>query len=82
MGGRDGMDCNRRVWMTLPFWEASPELMPWAPPRCWACLAGVSGYKKTYLRSSIIKKIYPAISAAIGGRDGMDLQQAHLDDVF
>jgi hypothetical protein len=38
----------------------------------WAQLAGVSGREKTYSGSSIIIKIYPALSLAIGGRDGMD----------
>ena len=40
---------------------------------CWVHLAGVSGGEKTYSAgSSIIIKIYPALSLAIGGRDGMD----------
>jgi hypothetical protein len=39
---------------------------------CWVHLAGVSGREKTYSGSSIIIKIYPALSLAIGGRDGMD----------
>ena len=39
---------------------------------CWVHLAGVSGGEKTYLGSSIIIKIYPTLSLAIGGRDGMD----------
>ena len=39
---------------------------------CWVQLAGVLGGEKTYLGSSIIIKIYPALSLAIGGRDGMD----------
>jgi hypothetical protein len=39
---------------------------------CWVQLAGVSGGEKTYLGSSIIIKIYPALSLAIGGQDGMD----------
>jgi hypothetical protein len=39
---------------------------------CWVHLAGVSGGGKTYLGSSIIIKIYPALSLAIRGRDGMD----------
>jgi hypothetical protein len=39
---------------------------------CWVHLAGVSGGEKTYSGSSIIIKIYPALSLAIGGRDGMD----------
>ena len=43
-----------------------------ALPRCWVQLAGVSGGEKTYSRSSIIIKIYPALSPAIGGQDGMD----------
>ena len=58
--------------MMLPFWEASPELMPRAPPRCWARLAGVSGRIKMPLGSSILIIIYSTISATIGGRDGMD----------
>jgi hypothetical protein len=44
----------------------------WTLPRCWAHLAGVSGGVKIYLGSSIIMKIYPAVSLVIGGRDGMD----------
>jgi hypothetical protein len=43
-----------------------------ALPRCWAHLAGVSGGVKLYSGSIIIIKIYPALSTAIGGRDGMD----------
>jgi hypothetical protein len=39
---------------------------------CWVQLAGVSGGEKMYSGSSIIIKIYPALSLAIGGRDGMD----------
>jgi hypothetical protein len=39
---------------------------------CWVHLAGVSGGEKTYSGSSIIIKIYPTLSLAIGGRDGMD----------
>jgi hypothetical protein len=33
---------------------------------------GISGGEKIYLGSSIIIIIYPALSAAIGGQDGMD----------
>ena len=47
-----------------------------ALPRCWAHLAGVSagvsGGIKLHLKSIISIKIYPALFAAIGGRDGMD----------
>ena len=39
---------------------------------CWVHLAGVSGGEKTYLGSSIFIKVYPALSLAIGERDGMD----------
>jgi hypothetical protein len=35
-------------------------------------IGGVSGGEKTYSGSSIIIIIYPALSVAIGGRDGMD----------
>jgi len=44
---------------------------------CWVQLAGVSGGEKTYLESSIIIKIYPALSLAIGGRDGVDGSGGH-----
>jgi hypothetical protein len=44
---------------------------------CWAQLAGVSGGEKTYSGSRIIIKIYPALSLAIGGRDGMDGGRGH-----
>jgi hypothetical protein len=26
-GGQDGINCSRRLWMMLLFWEASPDLM-------------------------------------------------------
>jgi len=66
------MDCNWHVWMMLPFWEASPELMPWVCPHCWARLVGISGIEKIYLDSTIIKKLYPSLSTTIGGQGGMD----------
>jgi hypothetical protein len=44
---------------------------------CWVQLAGVLGGEKTYSGSSIIIKIYPALSLAIGGRDGMDGSGGH-----
>ena len=44
---------------------------------CWVHLAGVSGGEKTYIGSGIIIKIYPALSLAIGGRDGMDGSRGH-----
>jgi len=40
-------------------------------------LAGVSGGEKIYSGSSIIIKIYPALSLAIGGRDGVDGSGGH-----
>ena len=40
--------------------------------RCWVQLAGDLGGEKTYLGSIIVIKIYPALSLAIGRRDGMD----------
>jgi len=43
-----------------------------ALPRCWALLAGVSGGIKLYLGFIIIIKIYPTLSTAVGGQDGMD----------
>ena len=39
---------------------------------CWVHLAGVSGGEKAYSGSSIIIIIYPTLSPAIGGQDGMD----------
>jgi hypothetical protein len=56
--------------------QTPPDWMLGAPPRCWARLAGVSSGEKTYLGSSILINIYPALSAAIGGRDGMDCSGA------
>ena len=38
----------------------------------WAQWAGVLGEENLYSGSSIIIKIYPALSLAIGGQDGMD----------
>jgi hypothetical protein len=50
----------------------SPEWMLGALICCWVQLAGVSGGEKTYAGSTIIIIIYPTLSLAIGGRDGMD----------
>jgi len=52
--------------------QTSPELMLGALIHCWVQLAGVSGGEKLYSGSRIIIKIYPTLSLAIGGRDGMD----------
>ena len=42
-------------------------------PACyWAHLAGIYAAEKIYLVFNILIIIYPALSAAIGGRDGMD----------
>ena len=49
---------------------------------CWVQLAGVSGREKTYSGSSIIIKIYPALSLAIGGAGRDGLRRGTLDDVF
>ena len=47
-------------------------------PRCWVHLAGVSGGENIYLGSSIVLIInYPALSTAIGGRDGVDGSRAY-----
>ena len=57
-----------------------------ALPRCWAHLAGVLGGVKLYSAAIIIIKIYPALSTAVGGQDGMDCNRRFwmtlLDDVF
>ena len=58
--------------MMLPFWEASPELMPWVPTHFWVHLAGVLGEGKIHLGSSILIRIYLTLSLVIGGQDGMD----------
>ena len=47
------------------------------PPRCRAHLAGISGGENIYLGFNDIIINYPALSAAIGGRDGMDGGRAH-----
>jgi len=41
-------------------------------PHHWAQLAGILGGEKIYLGSGIIVIKYPALSAAIRGRDWMD----------
>ena len=42
------------------------------PAHYWAYLAGISAAEKIYLVFNISIIIYPALSAAIWGRDGMD----------
>ena len=48
-----------------------------ALPHCWVQLAGVLGGEKIHLGSSIIINVYPTLSLAIGGRDGMDGGRGH-----
>jgi len=62
---------------TCKHMQTSPEWMLGALIHGWVQLAGVSGREKTYSGSSIIIKIYPALSLAIGGRDGMDCSGGH-----
>jgi hypothetical protein len=47
------------------------------PPSGWAYLVGVSGGENVYLGSSILIINYPALSAAIGGWDGVDCSRAY-----
>jgi hypothetical protein len=56
----------------LPYWETPSNLMLGLPPHCWA---PVSGGVEMYSGSSIIIKIYPALSTAIRGRDGVDVSK-------
>ena len=82
IGGRDGVDGRRCSWMMLhshlPYWETSPNLVLRCP-LYWAQLAAVLGGVKLYYGSSILIKNYPTLSAAIGGWDGVDAKQTHLD---
>ena len=48
-----------------------------ALPRCWAHLAGFSDGIKWYPAPNIIIIIYPALSAVIGGQDGLDGSRVH-----
>ena len=43
-----------------------------ALPHCWERLVGFSGGVTLFSVSIVIIKIYPTLSAAIGGQDGMD----------
>jgi hypothetical protein len=56
--------------------QTPPDWMLGVPSCCWVHLAEILGREKTYLGSSILINIYPALSAAIGGRDRMDCSRA------
>ena len=47
------------------------------PPHGWAHLALISGGENIYLGSRLVILIYPALSATIGGGDGMDADRAN-----
>ena len=47
------------------------------PPHCWAHLVGILGGEKIYLRSRIIIKNYPGLSAVVWGQDGVDGSMAY-----
>jgi len=56
----------------LPYWEAPSVLMLGWLPRCWARLARVLDEKNIYSGSTMLIKIYPALSTAMGGWDRVD----------
>ena len=45
------------------------------PPHCWAHLVGVLDRKNIYLGSTVLIKIYPALSPTIRGQDGVDVSR-------
>ena len=45
------------------------------PPHCWAHLVGILNGEKKYLGSTVLIKIYPALSPTIRGWDGMDVSR-------
>ena len=47
------------------------------PPHGWAHLAWIPGGKNICLGSRLVILIYPALSATIGGGDGMDADRAN-----
>ena len=55
--------------------QTSPDLMLSLPPRRWARLAGVMDRKNIYSGSTILIKIYPALSPIIRGWDGVDVSR-------
>ena len=57
--------------------QSPPEWMLGALIHGWVQLAGVSGGEKMDSGSSILIIIYPALSLAIGGWDGMDCSGGH-----
>jgi len=57
--------------------QSPPDWMLGVLIHGWVHLAGVSGGEKMDSGSGIIIKIYPALSPAIGGRDGMDCGGGH-----
>jgi len=57
--------------------QIPPEWMLGALIHVWVQLAGVSGGENMDSGSSIIIMIDPALSPAIGGRDGMDCGGGH-----
>ena len=60
---------------TCKHMQTSPDVMLGPAPHCWAHLAGVSGGEKIYSGSTILIKIYPALSPIIRGRDGVDVSR-------
>ena len=73
LDGRAGRAGGNSVRAGLcKYMQTSPELMLGALIHLWVQLAGVSGGENLYSGSSIIIKNYPALSLAIGGRDGVD----------
>ena len=76
MGGQDAG--GKSSWgRSCKYIQTSPELMLGALIHCWVQLVGVSGREKTYSGSCIIIIIYPALSHAIWGWDGVDGSGGH-----
>jgi len=68
----DIQDHLDEVHCHLPYWEASSILMLGLLPHCWVHLAGVLDREKKYSGSTVLIKIYPALSPPIRGGDGVD----------
>src|SRR6266446_550487 len=56
--------------------QTSPDVMMGWAPCCWGHLAGVLDGEKIYLGSTVLIKIYPALSPTIRGWDGVDVSRS------
>jgi hypothetical protein len=66
------MNAGAQLWMTFPFWEASPELSARLLLLLWGAFSRGFGCRNLYSGAMTLLKTYYTIYFSIGRQEGMD----------